>query len=41
MSEVHTTIIDLDAGAVFSGTPSGRIIKGFDKPCAQIGRAHV
>ncbi|MEG6506106.1 AAA family ATPase [Nitratidesulfovibrio sp. 1201_IL3209] len=31
---VPSTIIDLDAGAVFSGTPSGRIIKGFDKPCA-------
>ena len=31
---VPSTIIDLDAGAVFSGTPSGRVIKGFDKPCA-------
>ena len=26
--------VDLDAGAIFSGTPSGRTIKGFDKPCA-------
>lgn len=26
--------VDLDAGLVFSGQPSGRPVKGFDRPCA-------
>ena len=25
--------VDLDAGQVFSGRPSGRTIKGYDAPC--------
>ena len=27
-------ITDLDAGEIFSGQPSGRIIKGYAAPCA-------
>lgn len=27
--------VDLDAGLVFSGQPSGRMVKGFDRPSAQ------
>lgn len=29
----NLTVTDLDAGQVFSGKPSGRMIKGFDSPC--------
>lgn len=35
VSELSSLIpLDLDAGQVFSGTPSGRMVKGFAKPCA-------
>ena len=29
----NLTVTDLDAGQIFSGKPSGRMIKGFDSPC--------
>lgn len=30
----HLTVIDMDAGDLFSGSPSGRMIKGFSAPCS-------
>ncbi len=31
----HLEACDLDAGEVFSGQPSGRVVKGYAAPCAQ------